>query len=104
MILGSRRYRLILPFAEHHSPTDDSTQLVEKTVAPADLWPTLTEAGTGNNVLKFLLRQQRVTFGRLGGGCDISIDDPHLARHRATIFRAPNGIWNVQPEKTTNGV
>jgi len=104
VILGSRRFRLILPFAELHSQKDDSTQLVEKTVAPSDLWPTLTEAGTGNNVLKFPLRQQRVTLGRLGGGCDISIDDPYLAKHHATIFRAPNGIWNVQPGKTTNGV
>jgi pSer/pThr/pTyr-binding forkhead associated (FHA) protein len=104
VILGSRRFRLVLPFAEFRSQTDESTQLLEKAAAPADLWPTLTEAGTSNNALKFPLRQQRVTIGRIGGGCDISIDDPHLASHHATIARETNGAWRIRPEKTSNGV
>ena len=104
VILGSRRFRLILPFAELHSPTDESTHLLEKVATPADPWPTLAEAGTSNNVLKFPLRQQRVTIGRTGGECDISIDDPHLASHHATITREANGVWRIRPEKTSNGV
>jgi pSer/pThr/pTyr-binding forkhead associated (FHA) protein len=104
VILGSRRFRLNQPFADLRAQSGQSTQALDMAVSPTDLWPTLTETGSSSTALKFPLQQQRVTVGRLGGGCDISIDDPHLARHHATISRAANGAWQIRPEKTTNGV
>lgn len=62
------------------------------------------EAGKQDSVLRFPLRQQRVTIGRTGGPCDITIDDPHLALHHATLTRGEDHLWRITPEKTLNGV
>lgn len=105
VILGARRFRLVHPFTKLSQPRDGSTTNLDKQDAPSALWPTLTETGTSATALSFPLSQQEVKIGRLGGGCTISIDDPHLAKHHATISRTANGSWKIFPAaQTTNGV
>lgn len=104
VILGARRFRLVHPFAGIPQPRDGATTNLDKREAPAEVWPTLTETGAGASVLTFSLRQQEVTIGRKGGWCDISIDDPHVANHHATVTRKANGTWQIRPAETTNGV
>jgi len=104
VILGARRFRLVQPFADLRKSGDDSTTLLDKRHTPADLWPTLTETGTSATALKFPIHHHEATIGRLGGGCTISVDDPHLAKHHATITRSTSGVWKIRPGKTSNGV
>lgn len=104
VILGARRYRLAHPFAELRADDRGSTTLLDKRASPENLWPTLTETGTSASALKFPIHEPEVTVGRLGGGSAIAIDDPHLAKHHATIRREPDGGWKIQAGLTENGV
>lgn len=104
VILGARRFRLVHPGTGISQPPDGSTTTLDKRDAPTDLWPTLAETGTSTRALAFPLRQHEVTIGRLDGKCGITIDDPHLAKHHATITKTANGTWKIGPAQTTNGV
>jgi pSer/pThr/pTyr-binding forkhead associated (FHA) protein len=102
--IGLRRFSLVNPLAAALARGGDGTHEIDSQVLPADLWPSLVEAGKQESVLRFPLRKQRVTIGRAGGTCDITIDDPHLALHHATLIRSEDHSWHITPEKTLNGV
>ena len=104
VIIGLRRFTLIDPVAAARASAGYGTHEIDSQALPADLWPSLVEAGKQDSVLRFPLRQQRVTIGRTGGPCDITIDDPHLAIHHATLTRGEDHLWRITPEKTLNGV
>lgn len=104
VILGARRFFLHNPMVALRATASDGTHEIGSQGAPDDLWPALVEAGNKESPLKFPLRQQRLTIGRAGGPCDITIDDPHIALHHATITRNEDQSWQIKPEKTVNGV
>jgi hypothetical protein len=104
VIIGARRFRLVEPFGEQRMIDQPSTTVLDRMATPPDVWPILVETGTSTAALRFPIRQDEMTIGRLDGGCSIAIDDPHLAKHHATITRTASGVWQIRPGNTSNGV
>lgn len=105
VILGGRRFRLESPsLVASADDDDDGTRHVDVEVQRLGAWPRLVEAGNEMKTLSFQIRKPRMTLGGSGGGCDISIDDPWLAKHHATITLEANGQVKIRAEKTVNGV
>lgn len=50
------------------------------------------------------LRAARVSVGRPGCGNNIEIDDICLARVHAAITRDASGVWQLEAQKSLNGV
>ncbi len=103
LTLGMRRFRLKRPFAEVTQQQDDGTRELDLLSSSADIWPTLVESREGDSGLAFPLQKAKVTIGSLGGGCDIEIDDPHLASHHATLLQTGPGSWRIKAEESVNG-
>lgn len=104
VILGGRRFRLEAASASLSTGDDDGTRYVDSRETHLVIWPKLVETGKDEKGLSFEIRRPRVTLGALGGGCDISIDDPCLAKHHATITLEASGRLKIRAEKTVNGV
>lgn len=102
LTLGLRRFVLGEPFAELRRQEGDGTRMLDSSI-DSSVWPLLQETCEGDAKLSFPLRKATVTIGRKGGGCDIQIDDPHLAPHHATLEKAPRGGWRIKAEPTENG-
>ena len=104
MMLGLRQFQLSPAFAAlATAQAADGTQQLDTSAAAASAWPTLVEKTDRDNKLVFPLRRAKVTIGLTGGGCDIEIDDPHLAKHHATIEQNAPGIWTVRSAESING-
>jgi len=103
LTLGVRRFRLKLPFADVAHQQAEGTRELDSVSGSADIWPTLVESRESDASLAFPLQKAKVTIGRLGGGCDIEIDDPHLASHHATLLQTAPGSWRIKAEESVNG-
>lgn len=104
VIVGGRRFRMESPVVSLQASDDDGTRYVDAQACHSGIWPKLVETGKDDKALSFEIRKPRVTVGALGGGCDISIDDPYLAKHHATISHHASGRLKISAEKSVNGV
>ena len=103
MMLGPRQFRLSSPHALAGGIEGAGTRELDTSAAAANVWPVLEEKSDRDGRLSFPLRQVKVTIGRQGGGCDIQIDDPHLAAHHATLEQTEPGVWRIQSQESLNG-
>ena len=104
LILGSRRYRIHdTGLQSPPSSQSDATHVLAKSPPPQDGMAFLIEACEGEGGLRFPLASTSVTVGR-GEEQGITIDDPLLANHHATLVRSIRDGWRVVSEKTVNGV
>jgi hypothetical protein len=107
LILGAHRFRLANPLkpAAPAVPVSLTSFLPD---APADVRPRFVELAhrhaRGDAGLDFPLEDDLVTIGRAGGRADITIDDPLLAYHHATLNRQRDGSWLITATHTRNGI
>jgi pSer/pThr/pTyr-binding forkhead associated (FHA) protein len=105
LILGARRFRLRNPLV----PTavdlpGGETRVSDGRDIPSTVWPTLAEASSKPDALKFPIRLDEVVIGRVGSGADIELDDPLLASRHAVLRRQRDGTWQIISEQTKNGI
>lgn len=103
IMIGLRQFQLTMPFGQEAGGGEAGTRQLDVSESVTSSWPTLTEKTKRDDGLSFPLREAKVTIGRQGGGCDIEIDDPHLANHHATLEQTFSGQWRVKAQECLNG-
>lgn len=105
LILGARRFRLRNPLVPAAVDlTGGETKISDGRDIPSTVWPTLAEASSKPDALKFPIRLDQVVIGRVGSGADIELDDPLLATRHAVLRRQRDGTWQIVAEQTKNGI
>lgn len=103
VMLGSRRFRLVLP-PDVQAPSAAASAAANILAATAPSIPMLMETTVADNPVCIRLASPRVTVGRPGFNNDVEIDDPLLGGTHAEITQAANGTWWIKAMPSRNGV
>ncbi|MFM7205769.1 MAG: FHA domain-containing protein [Planctomycetaceae bacterium] len=105
VIIGARRFRLRNPLVTHRrADRGPETRPIDASRLPETVWPVLEETTHRAPGIVAPLKNDTVTIGRTGGGCDIQLDDPLVADRHAQLERQRDGSWRIVAETTRNGV
>lgn len=104
ILIGGGRYQLQQPLKKmRDSETHGTTVFSRET--DNSFWPCLVcVSDDENSIVQYPIRTEKTTVGKVGGGSDIEIDDPHLAHRHATIDRLEDGNYRIVAHKSLNGV
>jgi pSer/pThr/pTyr-binding forkhead associated (FHA) protein len=110
LLLGGRRYRFDAanPGAAAAAESVASAAEVKGTrgwqsIAPTDLFPSLTELLPTGEGQRILLTKPDNLLGRDPAACNVVLDDPLLSLRHARLYRDAKGRWHVQNTHSVNG-
>jgi pSer/pThr/pTyr-binding forkhead associated (FHA) protein len=110
VLLGGRRYRFDAAPQGAPAAAEPAASASEikgtrgwQSIAPTDLFPSLTELLPSGEGQRLFLTKTDTVFGRDPAACSIVVEDPLLSLRHARFYRDAKGRWHVQNTHSVNG-